>query len=247
MTQTIEQKLERHRKTKHDISALSTYLKEIVYGGIDGIVTTFAVVAGFTGAQSGGTAQYSIVTVLLFGLANLFADASSMGLGNFLSTKSEKDFYKGQKNMEEDEIRNDTERESRNTEAILEAKGFSPDDAAKMTTLYKKNPEYWTEFMMQYELELSNPEGDNAYLTAFATFCSFILFGFIPLLPYLFITQPIPAFQNSIGFTLMALTLLGILRWKVTNLNIWRAIFETILLGSLSASVAFIVGMFFKE
>ncbi len=247
MTQTIEQKLERHRKTKHDISALTTYLKEIVYGGIDGIVTTFAVVAGFTGAQSGGTAQYSIITVLLFGLANLFADASSMALGNFLSTKSEKDFYKGQKKMEEDEIRNDTEREFRETASILEAKGFSPEDASQMTALYQKNPEYWTEFMMLYELELSNPEGDNSYLTAFATFCSFIAFGFIPLVPYLFIREPLPAFQNSIGFTFMALTILGILRWKVTKINFWRALFETILLGGISASVAFIVGLFFKE
>lgn len=242
----LEKKLERHRKTKHDISPISTYLKELVYGGSDGIVTTFAVVAGFTGAQSGETMTYSILTVLLFGLANLFADATSMGLGSFLSLKSEKDYYKEQKEIEEEEIKYDTERETRETIEILQSKGFSEADAEKMTELYKSNKPYWNEFMMQYELELPNPEGENSLLVGLATFSSFMVFGFIPLIPYLVTQDAITAFTYSVIFTLFALTLLGVLRWKVTKLQLSRALFETILLGSVSASIAYIVGFFFR-
>ena len=61
---------------------LKVHLKELVYGGVDGIVTTFAVVAGFNGAQVDATVTtaLSTATVLLFGIANLFADGVSMSL-----------------------------------------------------------------------------------------------------------------------------------------------------------------------
>ncbi|SVD33554.1 uncharacterized protein METZ01_LOCUS386408, partial [marine metagenome] len=86
--------LKAHKEEEHGISAFATYIKEIVYGGTDGIITTFAVVSGFSGANLGNQAlNFSILTVLIFGLANLIADGASMGLGNFLSLRSEKKVY----------------------------------------------------------------------------------------------------------------------------------------------------------
>ena len=58
------------------------YLKEFVYGGIDGSVTTFAVVAGATGANM------SSGVIIVLGFANLIADGFSMSVGNYLSEKS---------------------------------------------------------------------------------------------------------------------------------------------------------------
>ena len=77
------------------MSLFSGSIKEIVYGGNDGIVTTFAVIAGFTGAYSSTntTLNLSMLSVLLFGLANLFADGAAMGLGSFLSLRAEKSVY----------------------------------------------------------------------------------------------------------------------------------------------------------
>ena len=89
-----EETFRKHIEDEHKQSKVSEYLKEIVYGGSDGIVTTFAVVAGFSGAQNMNIAQNSVMVVLLFGLANLFADASSMGLGNILSILADKDVFK---------------------------------------------------------------------------------------------------------------------------------------------------------
>lgn len=64
---------------------LEDYLKEFVYGGIDGAVTTFAVVAGATGAS------FSTQVILVLGFANLIADGFSMSVGSYLSTKSEQE------------------------------------------------------------------------------------------------------------------------------------------------------------
>jgi VIT1/CCC1 family predicted Fe2+/Mn2+ transporter len=73
------------------------YLSEFVYGGIDGAVTTFAVVAGATGAR------FDTKVLLVLGFANLIADGFSMGVGSYLSTKSqvELDAKKGKKASEE--------------------------------------------------------------------------------------------------------------------------------------------------
>lgn len=64
---------------------MEDYLREFVYGGIDGAVTTFAVVAGATGAR------FDTKVIVVLGFANLFADGFSMSVGSYLSTKSEQE------------------------------------------------------------------------------------------------------------------------------------------------------------
>lgn len=238
--------LAEHLAKEHKVSPFSTYLREIVYGGIDGIITTFAVVAGFTGAQA-ASSSLPALSVLLFGFANLFADAASMGLGNFLSVRSDQDVYKSEKDKERYEIKHSTDFEKAETMEILQTKGFSKKDASTLTQIYAKNEDYWVEFMMQEELEMSNPEHDNPLITGITTFVSFIIFGFIPLMPYLIMgTSFQDTFLYSISAAFGALILLGILRWKVANINLSRALLETLITGGISAVIAYFVGTFFS-
>jgi len=67
------------------------YIKSAVYGGLDGIITTFAVVAGVTGASLG------MIIILILGLANLIADGLSMAIGDYLSTKAEIEFQRNER------------------------------------------------------------------------------------------------------------------------------------------------------
>lgn len=236
-----------HLAKEHHISPFQTYLKEIVYGGNDGIVTTFAVVAGFTGAQTvSGMPAYPMLTVLLFGLANLFADGTSMGLGNFLSLRSEKDVYKTHQKRELSEIRNHKESEKEETIEILIQKGFSKKHAEELTNIYMTNEKYWLAFMMHDELELPDPTKENPFLTGLVTFSAFLVFGFIPLLPYIVLGNSLDVFLYSTIATFAALVLLGLLRWRVTGETIFRSVFEIVLIGGVSASIAYIVGTFFK-
>lgn len=236
-----------HLKTEHKQSVFSEYLREIVYGGNDGIVTTFAVVAGFAGAQSGSQViiPTSFLTVLLFGFANLFADGASMSLGNFLSIRSAQDVYQIEKEKELAEIRKSREMEKAETIHILKSKGFSLEDAIKITNIFSKNEKYWVEFMMNDELKMPNPENDNPFFTALATFFAFTFFGFIPLLPYILFKNSLNIFSYSVAFTFLALFLLGVLRFKVTKENIARSIGEIVFVGGISAAIAYFVGTFF--
>lgn len=227
--------------------SLTNYVREIVYGGTDGIITTFAVVAGFTGAQvDGNVLQLSFATVLLFGLANLFADSASMGLGNFLSIRAEKDVYQKRKKSEQQLLKEQPDQETRATVQLLEQQGFANADAQRLAEIYKTNPGYWTEFMMQHKHELPNPEGVNPFKTALTTITSFVLFGFIPLTPYLLSQGTNTTFLISILFTFAALILLGIARWRIIGDRAIRSIIEIVSLGGIAAIIAFIVGTLFN-
>jgi vacuolar iron transporter family protein len=227
------------------MSFLSTYLKEIVYGGNDGIVTTFAIVAGFAGAQSQST-TIPLLSVLLFGFANLFADGVSMALGNFLSSRSEKDVYAQQKQQELSQMQSDPKSEEEETRTILKHKGFSPEQAETLLSIYKTNRPYWLSFMMNDELEMANPEKENAFTMSLTTFFSFVVFGLIPLLPYVLFRNSALVFQFSLTTTAMALLALGLLRWRVTRQKLTRSLFETLLLGGLAALIAYGVGTLFR-
>ena len=242
-----QKELQLHIQKEHNSSPFATYLQEIVYGGIDGIVTTFAVVAGFAGAQGGShMVGIGFGAVLLFGLANLFADASSMALGNFISLRSEHDRYETERKKELHEIEHNTAMEIAESRLLLEKEGFNKEQSDVLVKIFQTNPRYWADFMMRYELEIVDLTSDNPFYTAFATFVAFLFFGAIPLLPYIFQMNPEIVFMSAIVATLIALLILGLVRWQITKQPLYRAVGEVIMLGSISACIAYFVGSFFK-
>ena len=234
-----------HKDQEHQISPIAEFIKQIIYGGNDGIVTTFAVVAGFAGAGAGGIAEIGGIAVLLFGLANLFADGTAMGLGEFLSARSEQDLYYSVREKELFEIENNPEMERAEAIEMLQDRGFTLRHAHEMTDILEHYPNHYADFMMAYELQMADPNGENPILNGLATFVAFICFGIIPLLPY-FIYEPINStFQLSVFATFCALVALGLLRYSVIRQNIFRSVGETVLVGGVSAIVAYLVGMAF--
>lgn len=231
-------------------SALAAYFKEIIYGGIDGIVTTFAVVSGFTGAAfaTDTTTQLSFAVVLLFGLANLFADAASMGLGNFLSVRSEKDLFVTIRKKERKKIDEAPEAFFTRTKELMVAQGFSVEQSETLASIYTQNPEYWADFLMQHDKEMSDPRGENEIYTGLATFFAFMVFGAIPLLPFIMhdTGDPMTIFIYSAVGTFLALVALGILKWKMVHTSLRSSLIEVVLVGGVAAVLAFMVGTFFS-
>ncbi len=234
-----------HKSSEHKIGKIQEFMKQIIYGGNDGIVTTFAIVAGFAGAGMEGTAQIGAVAVLLFGIANLLADATAMGLGEFLSGRSEQDVYKATRDKELYEIHNNIEMERAEMYEILADHGMDEEDAKQLTKVFERNPEFMADFMMQYEIGMSDPTGDSPALNGLATFIAFIIFGAVPLIPYFLMDPTQTTFYLSVFATFAALVALGLLRWKVTNETVYRCVGETLLVGGICAVVAFGVGLLF--
>ena len=235
----------RRYRTKVRQYVSQQYLREIVYGGSDGIVTTFAVVAGFTGANVFGSNTIGITmgAVVLFGLANLFSDAVSMGLGDYMSIRSQDDLYHTTYKKEIKHLDHSSKSFSKRIQDKLVDKGFSKSDAKEIMQLFHKNPEFGIEWLMREYHGIPNPGDSRPIFSALATFVSFIFFGFIPLIPFVIsIPDPTQAFLLSITGVITSLILLGLLRWKVVGYGLVRALGETLFLGGVSAGIAFIIG-----
>jgi len=248
MSNNRSEALQKHLAQEHSRSPLADYLKEIVYGGNDGIVTTFAVVAGFTGASvnSPELMGLSFVTVMLFGLANLFADGISMGLGDFLAERSEAHVYESDRAKEAHEVKTNPQMETEETIEILVAKGYNKQDAQALVELFKKNEDYWIDWMMTHELEMPHPDNSSPALKGLATFLAFIVFGAIPLLPFAVLEDGSPyAFAVSAIGAFTALTLLGLLKWKVIGRDLVRNVLEIVTVGGVASIVAYLVGSLF--
>src|SRR6185436_14189100 len=105
------------------------YLRDWIYGGIDGSVTTFAVVTGVVGAE------LSPMVIVILGFANLFADGFSMAASNFLGTKSEHDDMRRLEAIEYRHIEVAPEGEREEVRQIFAAKGFGGSDLERVVQL----------------------------------------------------------------------------------------------------------------
>lgn len=232
-----------HRREAHALGRTQEFLKQIVYGGNDGIVTTFAIVAGFAGAQADGVAQIGGIAVLVFGLANLFADAVSMGLGEFLSMRSQHDLYRNRHASEMIEITQNPAHERAELVQILHQRGVPDDDAGRLADLLMRHPQITGDLMMTYEFGMLDPDQENPALSGFMTFISFVIFGSVPLIPYFLREPDQQTFWLSVAATGAALISLGLLRWSATGERLTRTVSETVLVGTVCAVVAYTVGV----
>ena len=214
-----------------------SYLRDLVYGGIDGTVTTFAVMAGVVGAN------LSSGIVIILGLANLLADGFSMAAANFTGTKAERDEYELLRHMEERHVALVPDGEREEIRQIFLAKGFEGEaleGAVKAITSRRKR---WIDTMMAEEHGM--PAVIRSPLkAALMTFIAFVLCGSLPILPYALELQRSEILSVVMaGATFFAI---GSLRSHWSPAPWWRAGIETFVIGMLAAGVAYLVGYLLK-
>jgi len=213
------------------------YLRDWVYGGIDGAVTTFALVAGVAGASL----SYRVLIIL--GLANIFADGFSMAAANFLSTRSEHDEYQFFSEYESSQVERLPYGEKEEIRQIYIKKGFEGELLDQVVDKITANRELWVEMMVHEEYGISSVIR-SPWLAAWNTFFAFVVCGFLPLLPFLL---QIPyAFVLSIILTGVVFCIVGSLksRWSIDPW--YKSAFFTLLIGVLAAGIAYIIGLLFK-
>lgn len=210
------------------------YLRDWIYGGIDGSVTTFAVVSGVAGAR------LSVWVVLVMGFANLFADGFSMAASNFLGTKAEHDDRRRLEAIEYQHIALVPEGEREEVRQIFEARGFTGDDLARMVQFVTADRDRWVHTMLAEEYGLP-PALRSPWIAALSTFSAFLLCGLIPMLPYLTRTNH----QLALSAVVTAAVFFAIgsakSRWSTTSW--WISGLTTLLVGIVAASLAYGTGI----
>lgn len=211
-------------------------IRDTVYGGIDGAVTTFAIVAGVEGA---GLSPAVIITL---GIANVLADGFSMAAGNYSGTKAELDDLDRLRAVEEHHIDTWPKGEREELRQILQQKGLEGQVLDQATDAIAANRPAWIEMMLVEEYGLS-PVDPAPMRAALATFAAFLAAGMVPLLPFLF---GLPnAFQISMGTTGVVFLAIGTLKSHWSLAPWWRSALETLFIGGVAAGIAYFVGSLF--
>lgn len=220
-------------------------LKPLIFGGLDGILTSFAIVAGAVGGAVGPK------VVLILGFSNIFADALAMGVGEFLSSKAESEWILSELKREMWEMENYPEGEIQEMIDIYEKRGMSRDDAKAVITTMAKYKDFFVNIMMAEELELNVPSDDyktESFKDGIIMFCSFALFGALPLLGYVIIPATFPNLDESCLFrtactvTAIVLFIMGCIKSNFSASKWYISGLETLLLGGACATVAFTIG-----
>lgn len=214
-----------------------SYLRDFVYGGVDGSVTTFAVVSGVVGAN------LSLRTILILGFANLIADGFSMAAGGYLATRAEDEERRHHEAAEREEIRTLPEGEIEEVRQILAAKGLSNETLENAVREITADQNKWVQLMIAEEYGLPS-QGRSAIRAALTTFAAFTVCGLVPLVPYLLpLTDQFAAACVATGITFFGI---GSLKSIWTIVPWWRSGLGTLAVGAVSATIAYAIGVFLK-
>jgi len=215
-----------------------SYLRDWIYGGIDGTVTTFAIASGVVGAQ------LSARVILILGGATLIADGFAMAAGNYLATRAEHEEFHYAEAVERRHIEVTPEGEREEVREILRALGIVGDLLDRVVAAITADRDRWVRMMLRDEYGLPAAVR-SPWRAATSTFSAFLLCGLIPLVP--FVAGLKHAFWVASTVTSVVFVLIGALksRWSVQSW--WHSGLETLAVGGGAAVVAYIIGAWLRD
>ena len=232
-----------HLETEHG-SRYSVYIKNIIFGGIDGVITTFAIIT------ASYAADLNIKTVLILGLSNVLADGFSMGFGEYASSCSEMKHFRSEQKKELKEYEDNFNYERQELVELYMLKGLNEADANALVDILSKpkNKDIFIDNMMLLELNIPTPDDHKEVITKSIITCvSFYLFGLFPLIVY--ILAKLVSFQNKefiYGYTCIvcAITLfsIGCIGSYISKQSIVSGGLITLSNGVIASSLAYFVG-----
>lgn len=219
----------------------SENIKSISYGGIDGIITTFSIIC------SSYAAMLNIKIIFLLSLSNLISDGFSMGFGDYISSRLETNYIKNELKKETHEYDTNLDSEKNELIEIYKTKyNMSNDDSIVLVNILSENKILFLNYMMFEELDLDpNLKSKKQMInTGIYTFISFVLFGSIPMISYMYAlffdsTNYNLLFLVSLVLSLISLVIIGIFISIITGQK--KDIIYNSLLTLINGIIAFIL------
>jgi vacuolar iron transporter family protein len=231
MTETQHPKFPEH----HKATGMMNILREVVFGMEDGMVSTLGAVTGIALATN------ESFFVLLSGSVIIAVESISMGVGAYISSKTEIDTHKRKLKEEHIEITDFPEEERDELEQIYIRDGWPKKLAKIMADTASKDKNLFLTEMAYHELYITPDKMEAPTKKGLSMFFSYIIGGIIPLTAY-FVFDTSTAVVFSIIVTLIGLFLLGVATTKFSKRKWWKAGLELLILAGLAAIVGYAVG-----
>lgn len=232
----LKKEVRKHLKEQEDKPS-GELMRDTVFGISDGIVTTLALVAGVAGATT------EIPVIIVAGLAAAFSSAVSMGLGNYLSLKSEIELYRREIEREKQEIKEQPEFEKEEIRQIFAKKGFNKKEQDVAVKRISSNKKLWLNFMVQEELGLSEESFHSPVKAGLTIGIADILAAIIPVIPFFFLPR-MTALYVAIVTSMLLLLGVGAFKTKYTGKNWLTSGLEVMLIGAIATAISYGLGTF---
>jgi VIT1/CCC1 family predicted Fe2+/Mn2+ transporter/rubrerythrin len=210
-------------------------IREVVFGAQDGLVSTFAVVAGLA-----ATGAHHLV-VMLAGLVSAVAGVLSMSVGTFLSSRAQRQVYEAELARERREIRDHPGEEVAELIAALMARGMSRGDAVEVARRVARHPELLLTTLGVFELGLAPQRLGTPVRDAFVMAIAFGAASLVPLLPFI-VPNVRAALGLSAALTVVALFVVGLMKGRLGQVSAVRSGLEVVALGVGSGLIGFGLG-----
>lgn len=222
------------REPEHPASG--QFLRDIVFGANDGVVTAVGFLVGISGSVA------NQVVVVIAGVLTIIAGSASMALGNYLGVKSQKEHYRQMEGVERWEMENKPDVEQDEIREIYTNMGFDKQAVELLTKKVTSDKELWLRVMMRDELGLSYEENERPIVSGIIMGFFYLLGGVPPLLPFIFIRPLSRALIMSVIVAVVVMSFIGFIRWFLNKGSLGSKVSETILIGVIAAGIGFVAG-----
>ena len=224
-----------HTEHRHTSFNASNNLRAAVFGINDGLISNVSLILGVAGANQ----NYHVI--IIAGIAGLLAGACSMGAGEYISVRSQREVFEYQIAIEQQELAEYPEEEMEELSLIYQARGVPKEEADKLAKIMIENPETGLNALAREELGINPDDLVSPIGAMLFSFFSFSIGALIPLLPFLF-----GAYQwsmlISILITGITLFFIGLILSLFTNRNPWLLGFRMLFIGAMAGCITFLIG-----
>lgn len=219
----------------HTNPSMASAIREVVFGMEDGLVSTLGSITGIAAATQ------DPFTTVLAGFVIIGVESISMGVGSYISNKSQRQVDERKLFEEKTELKKFPKEEKQELYEIYLQDGWPKQLAKEMAEAASRDQKLFLNEMAYHELGVVPENMAHPFRNGLAMFVSYVVGGLVPILPYLIL--PIwTAVPVSIGLTLIGLFILGVVTTKFTKRNWVKAGLEMLLLAGLAAGVGYVIG-----
>lgn len=212
-------------------------VREIVFGVQDGILTTLGIITGV------GVAEGERAAVFISGFLALLAGALSMGVGEYLGRKSEREVVQATIDLEKREMEDDPQGEFSEQVAYYKQKGFSADEAEMIVRRLTKNPEIYLYEMVRDEFGIDPREAEDSGLRApLAMGVSFAVGSLVPILAFMIPLSILASTLTSLLFALVGLFAVGYYAGTLSERSPAGKGFEVVMYGCVVFGISYLAG-----
>jgi len=215
-------------------------IRSIILGLNDGLISTFTLLVGIAAA----TLAKGNAIVILAGIAAMVSGAISMGLGEYISSKSEYNYIKNEMKKEAAEIELFPEEEKSEVRDMFENMGLRGETLSACVDTLTSNKDVWLNFLLRSELGLEEPE--NPAIGAILTFFSFTFGAIIPLSPY-FLNLGIVSLIISSILSFALLAVVGSMKTKITGETKLKGALEMLFIGTIAFICSYSIGLWLEQ